>query len=127
MHRIDVSRDGAREKYSLIYTRVKYFRTNEKREIVDTDEEENLVASSIERSIVIAVELRSPLARFPLLSTLKFKMLLGTWENTYVLRDNRASLAKHVVQCACHSPRPHRPSITTSNSYKNGVDVRMSY
>jgi len=48
-----------------VHTRVKHFRPNKKCEIVDTDEEENLVAPSVERSIVVAVELRSPLAQFP--------------------------------------------------------------
>ena len=55
-----------RGRYSLIYVRVEHLRTNKKDKIIDTDEEENLVATSIKRPIVIAVELRSPLARFPL-------------------------------------------------------------
>ena len=57
---------GRQERYLLIHMRVKHFRPNKKREIVDTDEEENLVAPSIQRSIVIAVELLLLLARFPL-------------------------------------------------------------
>jgi len=59
------------ERYLLVHTRVEHFRPNKKREIVYTDEEENLVASSIERSIVVPVELRSPLARFPLESNVE--------------------------------------------------------
>jgi hypothetical protein len=55
----------ARKRYLLVHTRVKDFRPKKKCEIVDTDEEENLVAPSVERSIVVAVELRSPLAQFP--------------------------------------------------------------
>ena len=46
------------ERHLLVNPRVKHFCANKKREIVDTDEEENLVAPSIERSIVVAVELQ---------------------------------------------------------------------
>ena len=57
--------------------RVKHFRSNEKHEIVDTDEEENLVASLIERSIIIAVELLWPLARFPLILHIEAQNAVG--------------------------------------------------
>jgi hypothetical protein len=43
--------------YLLISPRVKHFGPNKKREIVDTDEEENLVGPLIEWSIIVAVEL----------------------------------------------------------------------
>lgn len=65
------------EKCSLIYPRVKHFRADEKYEVVDTDEEENLVASSIERSVIITVELLSPLARFSLVLHIEAQNVMG--------------------------------------------------
>ena len=65
-----------RGRYSLIYVRVEHLRTNKKDKIIDTGEEENLVATSIKRPIVIAVELCWPLTCVSLGSRLDLQILL---------------------------------------------------
>jgi hypothetical protein len=77
LYRNDIFRESMRVKYSLIHTRVKNFRPDKKDEIVDTDEDENLVAPSIERSIVVAVELSSPLECFPLVLHIEAQNAVG--------------------------------------------------
>ncbi len=81
------SRASQQKRYSLIYTRIEHLRANEKHEIVDTNKEENFVASSIERPVAIAVELRLPLVRIALVlhievqnSVLKMREIHTFWE-----------------------------------------------
>jgi len=67
------ARDSQQKNYSLVYPRVEYLRTYKKHEIVDTNKEENFVASSIEWPVVIAVELRLPLVRIALILHIEAK------------------------------------------------------
>jgi hypothetical protein len=83
----------------FVRVHVIHLRPDEYQEVPRTDRNQNLVASAIQRLIVISVD---------------------------VLADNAASLHCHIVQRGSNGARAYSSGVARRDRNENGVDVRMA-